>query len=362
MRIGIVTHQLLNNYGGILQAYALQESLRKLGHEPITIDYLPESMSKTRYVLAQIKTLFYYLIFKRTRVFFRYPHKKRDPRISNFILKHIKLTKRVQKYQASILRKYQIETIIVGSDQVWRGAFYNPKVQADLFLRFAKKYHVPKIAYAASFGVDKWEYSDKLTQECAKYAKKFTAISTREDSGVILCKKYLHVDAIGVNDPTLLLTKEDYAQLCTSIPIKKQKYILAYILDIQDEEIKKIGDFARKNHLFVIFCTSEKHIEYSIEEWLSLFRDATFVITNSFHGTVFSIINNKDFYSIVHPFRGTDRFNSLLSRFNLLNRLINNIEELPNDIKSIEWSNVNSLKDEWNKKSLLFLNNNLNIH
>ena len=86
MRIGIVTHQLLNNYGGILQAYALQESLRKLGHEPITIDYLPESMSKTRYVLAQIKTLFYYLIFKRTRVFFRYPHKKRDPRISNFIL------------------------------------------------------------------------------------------------------------------------------------------------------------------------------------------------------------------------------------------------------------------------------------
>lgn len=359
MKIGIVTHPLFHNYGGTLQAFAMQESLRRLGHNPITIDYLPNKMSKGHYLMAQIKTLFYYLTFRTNRKFFKYPQRVRSPKFQDFMDKYMILTERVHKYKVSTLKKYQVEAIVVGSDQVWRGAYHHPSEQPDLFLRFAKKYNVPKIAYAASFGTNEWEYSDNLTKECANLAQLFTAISTREDSGVELCKRYLSVCAVGMNDPTLLLDKVDYSELCKNIPIHRQRYILAYLLDITNEQKMSISKFAQVNQLQVIFCTSETDIEMSVEEWLALYRDAAFVVTNSFHGTVFSIINNVNFYSIIHVNRGADRFVSLLSRFKLRDRLINNIKELPQCIKSIEWDKVNEIKKIWKERGLLFLKNNL---
>lgn len=359
MRIGIVTHPLFHNYGGTLQAFAMQEILRKLGHNPITIDYLPNKMSKGHYLMAQIKTLFYYLTFRNSRKFFKYPQRVRSNKFQNFMNKYMSLTKRVHKYKVSTLKQYQIEAIIVGSDQVWRGAYHHPSQQPDLFLRFAKKYNIPKIAYAASFGINEWEYSDELTKECANLAQLFTAISTREDSGVELCTKKLSVHAVGMNDPTLLLDKKDYIELCKDIPKNNQRYLLAYLLDISNEQKIAITKFAQTNDLGVIFCTSETNIEMSVEEWLALYRDATFVITNSFHGTVFSIINNVDFYSIIHVNRGADRFISLLSRFNLCDRLINSPEQLPQRIKSIKWNKVNEIKKIWEERGILFLKNSL---
>lgn len=359
MKICIVTHPLFHNYGGTLQAFALQESLRRLGHEPITIDYLPDNITITRYLLSQLKTLFYYLTFRTSRKFFKYPHRIRSYKFQNFMDEHITLTKRVRKYKVSILRKYNAEAIIVGSDQVWRGAYHNSFTQPELFLKFAKHYNVPKIAYAASFGVDYWEYSDKMTKECSELSKLFKAISTREDSGVELCRKYLGVNAVGVSDPTLLLDKEDYDYICKNVNKRKDKYLLAYLLDITEEQKKLISIFARKIGLDVLFCTSEKNIEYSVEEWLALYRDASFVITNSFHGTVFSIINNKDFYSVVHENRGKDRFVSLLSRFGLENRLIDDFKNIAETIVNIDWNAVNKGKKEWKDKSLDFLKTNL---
>lgn len=359
MRIGIITQPLFHNYGGTLQAFAMQEILRQLGHDPITIDYLPNYMSKGRYYLAQIKTLIYYLTFRHSRKFFAYSKRIRRPEFQKFMDKYMSLTKTIHKYRVGILRKYKIDAIIVGSDQVWRGQFYSPSVQPDLFLRFARNYHVPKIAYAASFGVDKWEYSDKLTKECAKYAKQFRAISTREDSGVKLCKEYLHVGAIGVSDPTLLLNKEDYEKICSSIPIHKSPYLLAYLLDITESQKRRIEAFASRYRLAVEFCTADNGIIFSVEEWLALFRDAAFVITNSFHGTVFSIINNKDFYTINNENRGADRFLSLLSRFNLKDRLISHIDYLPQTMQIIEWPTINQIKQNWQYEGICFLKNNL---
>lgn len=359
MKIGIVTHRLLHNYGGTLQAFALQEVLRRMGHEPITIDYLPNEMTKSRYWLAQIKTALYYCAFQSSRHFFRYPKLTRKPEFAVFMSKHINLTERVQRYKPSILRKYGIEALIVGSDQVWRGAFNSPSIQPDLYLRFARRFQGPKIAYAASFGTDEWEYSEKLTAECAKYAQLFTAISTREDSGVRLCNRYLNVKAQGVLDPTLLLNREDYMSLCDNIPYRKDAYLLAYLLDINAEQKKKIEAFADKNNLRVIFCTSEREVNLSVEEWLALYRDAAFVITNSFHGTAFSIINNKDFYSIVNKHRGADRFVSLLSRFHLMDRLVDEDGQLPEFIDSIDWNTVNQIRATWQCAGMTFLKSNL---
>lgn len=355
MKICIVTHLLFHNYGGTLQAFALQESLRRLGHEPITIDYLPDNITITRYFLAQLKTLFYYLTFRTSRKFFKYPHRIRSYKFQNFMDEHITLTERVKKYKSSLLRKYNIDAIIVGSDQVWRGSFNKPSVQPELFLKFAKRYNMPKIAYAASFGVDFWEYSDSLTKECAKLSKLFTAISTREDSGVVLCRKYLNVEAVGVSDPTLLLNSYDYDLLCKHIPKREINYLLAYLLDITEENMEEIRTFAQRNNIDVIFCTSEKKIEYSVEEWIALYRDATFVITNSFHGTVFSIIYNKDFYSISHKDRGGDRFVSILNRYDLKHRLYYDYKELPLGLETVEWDKVNNLNNLWKNKSVDFI-------
>lgn len=356
MKIAIVTHILMHNYGGTLQAYAMQEALRRLGHEPVTIDYVPGQMSKLRYVLAQIKTA---LMFGRGRKFFAFPRCERLPQFAGFMQRHITLTERVNHYSESVLRKYGAEAVVVGSDQVWRAAFHKPSDQPDLFLRFARHVAIPKVAYAASFGVDYWEMSPKLTRECAKYARLFTAISTREDSGVELCKKYLGVDAVSVHDPTLLLCSDDYAQLCSDVPQADGKFLLAYVLDINDVQRQAIEQFANRMRLPVKFYTSEHNVELTVEQWLAMFRDASMVVTNSFHGTVFSIINNKDFYSIVNGWRGTDRFVSLLSHFNLLGRLLLDARQLPDNPSALDWERINTIRKEWQAKGIDFLKANL---
>lgn len=357
MRIAIVTHILMHNYGGTLQAYAMQEALRRLGHDPVTVDYVPDRMSKLRYVLAQMKTAL--MLGRGGRKFFAWPRRERLPQFSGFMRRHITLTERVNHYTESVLRKYGTEAIVVGSDQVWRAAFHKPSVQPDLFLRFARHLNVPKVAYAASFGVDYWEMSPKLTRECAKYARLFNAISTREDSGVELCKKYLGVDAVSVHDPTLLLDRDDYAGLCSDVPHASGKFLLAYMLDANDTQKQVIKQFADRMGLPVKFYTSEKNVELTVEQWLAMFRDASMVVTNSFHGTVFSIINNKDFYSIVNGWRGTDRFVSLLSHFGLLGRLLLDARQLPDNPPALDWERINTVRKKWQAAGIGFLKANL---
>lgn len=360
MKILIVTQQLIHNYGGTLQAYAMQEALRRLGHDPVTIDFLPPKMSKMRYVAAQVKTALFYLCFSRKRKFFRFPKReKRLPEFANFMAKNIALTETVKKYRASILKKHKAEAIVVGSDQVWRRSFYSAKVYPDMFLRFAKNLAMPKIAYAASFGVSEWQASEKMTKECAQYAKQFTAISTREDSGVELCKKYLRVDSVSVPDPTLLLDREVYYALCKDIQRDTGRFILVYMLNITDKQYSIIERFANHQGMYAKFVSAETDVKLSVEQWLAMFRDARFVITNSFHGTVFSIINNKDFYSIVNEWRGTDRFVSLLSHFGLSDRLLSDVSSLPGQVTHVGWDKVNEIRHNWQLEGYGFLKTNL---
>lgn len=359
MKIAIVTQELMHNYGGVLQAYAMQEALRRLGHDPITLDYFPR-MAKWYYLLTQVNMLRYYLMRDRKHKFFPYPKKERRAEFAGFMKKHIVLTRPVNKYTVSLLKKYCAEAIVVGSDQVWRKIFHSSREQEDMFLKFARRVKMPKVAYAASFGTDKWEFSDGLTTRCAGYARLFTAISTREESGVELCRRYLGVDAVQMPDPTLLLDKGDYARLCNDIPVATESFLLAYILDVDDDKKRRIEDFAARMGLEVRFCTADANAALSVEQWLAMFRDARFVITDSFHGTVFSIINNKDFYSIVNEWRGTDRFVSLLSHFGLGDRLLNDVSSLPEQITHVDWGKVNELRHNWQLEGYGFLKINLN--
>ena len=312
MKIAIITLPLLNNYGGNLQNFALQAVLSKLGHKSQTIDFLT---IPTRSFLIQIgswvKTILSFFIGKR-RPFYRYSHKGIRKKISeNFLDRYICKTEKCYKYKSKQLTG--CDAIIVGSDQVWRPK-YNYKIE-DMFLKFAKNLQIKRVAYAISFGVDNWEYTPKQTVECARLAQKFDAISVREDSGLKLCKEYLGVDAARGLDPTLLLTKEDYLPICKGIPVCNEKYLAVYVLDENEQVTATYEKEAVKRGLVVKKFYADLKSTLTVPEWLAMFRDASYVVTDSFHGTVFSIIFGKEFKCLYNKSRGSARFDSLLKLY-----------------------------------------------
>lgn len=241
-----------------------------------------------------------------------------------FLNDNISLTRpRTLWFQRDIVQKYKLDCIVVCSDQVWR-PLYNRHIE-DMFLDFLSGMELKRIVYAASFGTDEWEFTTNHTKNCAPLAQQFDAISVREASGMVLCINHLNIEATHVLDPTLLLTAEDYAGLCTDIP-RKEPFVLAYILEQNEEKLKMIQAFADSQGLpyFIQSADAEVSDDDSIELWLSRFRDAVYVITDSFHGTAFRINFKKDFFVFGNKGRGNSRFYSLLGLFELDNRIIDN--------------------------------------
>lgn len=208
----------------------------------------------------------------------------------------------------------QFDAFVVGSDQVWRPK-YAPNID-DAFLVFLKKDSARRVAYAASFGVDNWEYTPQQTEKCAAFAKKFNDISVREESGVDLCKENFGVEAAWVLDPTLLLNKEDYFELCKDVPVKKGNVLAVYMLDANDAVLSLCHKIAMERGLELNVVSADARASLSVPEWLAMFRDASYVVTDSFHGTVFSIIFGKEFNCIYNETRGKARFESLLNLYN----------------------------------------------
>ena len=367
MRIAILTLPLHTNFGGILQCYALQTVLERMGHEVVVLDNANwnscADLSVWKRGILFIKRIVKFYILHKESEF--YGGKSESQIIQSHIRPFIdSYIHRLKVTSLESISEKQFEAFIVGSDQVWRPLYYTPI--EDAFLEFAQSWkHIKRISYAASFGVDEWEYSPKQTQKCIELIKLFNAVSVREYSGIRLCKDYLHTEAIQVLDPTLLLTQDDYLKLIKDIE-RKNKGVFCYILDKTKEKGNIINNIIKEIKLrpFDVdiklpqrHASFEERIRLSVENWICAFRDAQFVITDSFHGCVFSIIFNKPFFVLANKNRGQTRFESLLSMLSLENRLIsldmnNNIKLLPKDIN---WAEVNIRLTELRKKSYSFL-------
>ncbi len=356
MKIGILTQPLTTNYGGILQNYALQKVLQRMGHEVWTLDYF--SYDWIDWAKLNSKIAIKKMLGKSAHWAIT-PIKKRkiESSLREFVLDNISVTTpRTKWLEKKIIQKYCLDALIVGSDQVWR-PIYNTRI-ADLFLDFVKDLNLKRVAYAASFGTDSWEFTDIQTNHCKSLAQKFNAISVREATGVSLCEKYLGVKSKHVLDPTLLLTVDDYLAVCKNIPVKVP-FVFAYVLDQNPKKISEIKRFAQEKGLsfFIMSAGSNVSDEDRVEKWLSYFRDAAYVITDSFHGTVFSIIFQKDFYVFGNKKRGNSRFESLLNLFGLSNRVINiEISELP----EVDWKLIQSSLNDERIKSTQWLEHSLN--
>lgn len=313
MKIGIVTQALVDNYGGILQNYALQHTLAKMGYEPLTINVLP-SLSFIRYLLYLSKNILLYpLLRKKIKKYSHFIY--RPERIKSFIENNIVITEPLERYSFDVINKYGLDALVVGSDQVWRPK-YNSNLQ-DMFLEFARDVDIPKMAYAASFGSEAWEYTPDQTIMAKELSKLLNVVSVREQSGVALCRDKLGVKAELVLDPTLLLCKGDYSRLCEMVPRSEIPFIASYVLDMNPEKKKTIDFIASDKGLPVKYVTASAQSDCSVEEWLSIFRDASYVVTDSYHGTVFSILFEKPIKVFINEGRGADRFYTLFDELGI---------------------------------------------
>lgn len=355
MKIGILTQHFLLNYGGIIQNFALQQVLLKLGHDPLTFEH-DTCYSRTRWFLRSAKHVLKSHSLKGLPVYPTYQGRIGNKNFIKFVLKNIKSVP-VTDFTPSLTAQYGIDAYVVGSDQVWRPAFNLGPRLGNMFLNFADD-KVKKFSYAASFGCKEWEYSKEQEKACSKLAKRFDAISVREASGVELCKEHFGVDATLVLDPTLLLNKEDYGKVCHDVP-KKKKHIFVYFLVVSEGVLAVAKKLSEATMLPIVVKQPGDKVkkEDTIEDWFAEFRDADYVVTDSFHGMVFSIIFNKPFAIVMNPSGGNDRYLSLLSQLGLMERIVKD-GTLPSD-SAIDWQKVNTQLDSLRKTSLEFLKNNL---
>lgn len=370
MKIAIVTLPLHTNYGGILQAYALQTVLTRMGHSA-------QVLTKSRKIKITPKLLFLTipkrillkLIGKDVNVFREFRHNRIINTISRNVQPFISKNIHTDGRDYEQLKPTDYEAYVVGSDQIWRPKYIGDHLK-NAFLDFSKTWDVTRIAYSASFGTQDWEYNEADT----KFIKSsliglFKAVSVRESSGIDLCKKYFGIKAEHLLDPTLLLNPSDYLYLVNLSKTKPAEgNLFYYILDPTEEKtsfinriatersLKPFTNVARPDDWSAPLCD---RIQPPLEQWLRSFNDSDFVVTDSFHGCVFSILFHKPFVAIGNKARGMSRFESLLQLLNLKDHLLLDVGDYISFNSYIIPNETYCILEQERKKSFDFLANNL---
>ncbi len=369
MRIGILTLPLHTNYGGILQAYALQTVLERMGHEtyvldkPFKLQHLPFWRRLFFYTKQIIKK---YILgkpvgvigerkrFERDKVERKYTQPFIDKNVKRFLINNL-----------CDIQQNDFDAFVVGSDQIWRmlyfKLFWSTRNSADAFLEFTDGWNVRRISFAASFGIDVPDILPKELKSCQIAIGKFNAVSVREESGVTACRKYLNREAKWVIDPTMLLTSSDYSKLIPG-EINHKPILMSYVLD-ESPKIAALRELiAKSKHLTVKLTnlpdtgTEERGLcsQPPVEDWLRAFAESDYVINDSFHACVFSILFHKQFTVIGNKKRGLARFQSLLKLFDLQDRLITDPSDYK-DLPPIDYDKVDAILNTKRQEAFEFL-------
>lgn len=377
MKIAILTQPLHTNYGGILQAYALQTFLENRGHEVIVVNRDYNFKLSPKLLLRRLGSVAKCIIrsvllnqkeYCVMNPFSPYYHTKwTGYNVLPFVKKYIKQSKEIRSSQAlrKYFKKYKFDCYIVGSDQVWRPC-YSPCI-TDFFLKeLAEGNKSIKVAYAASFGTDKWEFSCLETNECSALAKLFDAVSVREESSIKLCREYLGVPSQHLLDPTMLIDKNQYICLIEEDNIPKSEgNLFCYILDANDELNRVVAslikDGYKPNYASLNIESTKSNprpYQMSVQKWLRGFYDADLIVTDSFHACVFAIIFEKPFIVWDNVGRGSARFESLLKQFDNHERLVHSyddfIEKRNNLLSALDTARVQELLYYWKEKTKVF--------
>lgn len=364
-KIGILTLNGYNNYGNRLQNYALEEVIRSLGFEVETIIVDRGSDEKLVSRLRKMSSFreAFDKISNRIKLYSnREIIDSRKKTFMDFSKKYINETEFVlskNSIPADLSDKYQY--FIVGSDQVWNPN--NLHGTSFFFLTFAEK--KKRIAYAPSFGIS--EIGEKDIPNYKNWITDMHKLSVREDAGTKIIKELTGRDATVLVDPTLLISREKWLRVSKKAPNKPDKnYLLTYFLggipDKYEKEIKRIAKMNKLNIVNLGNIREKKAYSAGPSEFIDYIEGCSMFCTDSFHGTVFSIILNKPF--IVYERVGTmamfSRINTLLEKFNLESRKAENIN-FDKDIFNIDFSNIPLILDTERQKSLNFLKDALGI-
>jgi len=361
MKIEIITFHNTSNFGATLQCTALSNYLKKQGHEPQVINYLPAYVADKKSaakelrnvaraknkVKAAVKGIAYLSKFKEI--------KERDRRFEEFINDNLNTTEIYTSFEELQKDPPEADLYICGSDQIWNPALTGGKLDKAFFLRFTSG---RKVSYGASMGEFKIEeHKEKLKE----LTDDFEALSVREPSTAVRLASALEKEVSTVLDCTLLMTRDDYAPMEKPVTTH-DPYVLIYDMQRSAVTDQLAQSIARQKGLkiidispnpFITHKNSTKMIGIGPGEFLTLVKNAEYVVTNSFHGTVFSIIYGRQFFSVPHSTR-SGRVADLLNSLDLSERLVRSAEFI--DMNPVNYDIVNSVLDKNRQQSYEYLN------
>lgn len=371
----ILSLPTLNNFGGLLQSYALQRVVSRFVSETSVIYYRHQGIENWFASLPATAKIRAWYSFLKIILGARY--RKLHAMIEAAIFHRFR--KRFIKFTPLDAQRSQLPALagdgafIVGSDQVWRCEYARScENMPFFFLSFTSgEQRQRSIAYAASFGSYEWEGTPEETEECARLLRDFKAVSVREHSGIRICREVFGVEAVQMPDPTLLLEVADYSRVIRRWWTRRlpEPFMAVYLLDETEDKRALTQAVAGSAKLYPQQLTAHgdapramDRIPLSVPQWLRCMRDCECVLTDSFHGCVFAIIFNKPFVCLGNAARGSARFDSLLGTFGLQERLLTNptagqVDEcmrIP-----IDWERVNAIRRSEQQRAFDFLKQNL---
>jgi hypothetical protein len=364
MKLGILTFQCTQNYGAVLQAYALKYYLEKLGYSVEIINYTPSYLTE-RYKVFDSKRIFKGAVLKILPSFFKEllllrRRLIRTHNFNSFRIKHFNLSGIKFSEVQSVELRY--DTIVVGSDQVWNKVItkgFDPYFWGEL----KNSSKVSIISFAASMEAKQLEENDKKT--ITNHLQNFRAISVRENVLQNILTPLTPKKIQRVIDPTLLLTNNDW-NLIAKEPTFKSKYVLVYHVRWSPYSMRIAREIARTRNLEIVQLTVGLRAMYrknlfqteSPEKFLGWFKNADFIVTASFHGTAFSLIYNKEFITLNLDDNRDTRNESILNELDLSDIFVNHKNKMPN-LNKIDYSKINEKLDKLRNEAKIFLTNNL---
>lgn len=328
MKIKTITCHDVYNHGASLQAYALQTYLESMGHDVEIIDYKPPYLSGHYNLWAVNNPVYDKPFIKQAYILAKLPARirslKRKRAFDQFTQRYLKLTRRYNSYEELEANVPEADVYVAGSDQIWNTLFQNGCDKA-FYLAFAPKGKI-RMSYAASFATR--DISVKYRPFVEEMLKSIDRVSVREKSSLTLLTILGRPDGVAVCDPVFLLNKEHWEQLASRTLLSDKPYLLTYDTEGSAllKSIAKQIAFSKNLQIFSIgvSCSSVSNRSFPYAgplDFLQLIRDASYVVSNSFHATAFSIIFEKDFCVIHRTEDINERMNSLLADYGLSSRM-----------------------------------------
>lgn len=380
MKIGVITIEQVGNYGAELQCYATQKVLQNIGCDAEIIDYCyykdyrykDSKMSEPFVPMTFMERIFYVLKYRivnrfvdKVLLLFNSNIARRNSRFAAFHADNTKMSRKYMSMPELYEASMDYDIFVTGSDQVW-----NPGAQSSIepyFLTFAPD-SARKISFAASFGVS--EIEPNLRERYKEYLSRYDFISVREQNACDMVKQLVGKDAECVLDPTLLLTKDEWMKVARQYDNVPERYVLVYTLFESPAIFSLAKKVAKENGISVLRITKRAYFVSHIEgisnisdagpaEFVSIIAGADYVVTDSFHGTAFSINFGIPFLAIVSSKNNNNsRMESLLKVVGLSGRMVYEEKEVSSLIynDNIDFKEIESHIKKARVTSMNFLN------